>query len=219
MARVRCKPIEIRSKGWGRLRAFHQEASRKFSANPHAGLGRLGLHLDRELKPAEYWCSPVNAIEFASNGAEARFSFLVTDDRIDDKTPVVLTCVGSGDQRNFIVGESLYDFLCLGFHRGLFALEQLSYDVERTLNAFASGRWQPQNEIDWLIGLGVNDNQRPVLEFMRRRLALKPWRNVPRKFARLQRAYLKRLELRTDYLMADVVNDEIKSWSQWFAGR
>jgi hypothetical protein len=218
MREVCTRRIQVRSKVWDRLRAFAAEARRKFPAKQCAGLDRIGLGVYQDLKPAGYWCIPANSLMFATNGAEANFGFLVTDDRIDDQTPVVLTCVGSGDQKNFIVGESLHDFLCLGFHRGYFPLEQLSYNIDRTLEAIASGRWQPQNETDWWIGLGINEGQRPVLELLRQRLALKPWRNVPRKFARLQRDYLKSLELKTDYLTAGIEHGEVECWSKWFAG-
>jgi hypothetical protein len=213
MDRLQRSPIEIRSRVWRRLLSAAREAQRRFVAGPEPGLGSLGLHL--QLQERDGWASPINVVQFATNGAEAEFGFLVSENRIDDNSPIIQTNYGSGEQLNFVVGKSLHDFLCLGYHRGYFGLEQLSYDVKQTLAVFGSSKWAPQTDRDWSIGFGVNENQAAILRFLRRRLQLSPWRNITRKFKSLQAKFLPQLELRADRFTVDLIADEIKGWSRW----
>jgi hypothetical protein len=141
----------------------------------------------------------------------------LVNDRIDDKTPIVVSVPSAVGQHNFIVGNSLFDFLCLGFFRGYFALEQLAHNLDKTLRVFSSGRWKPKTDGDWWVGYGVNEEQRPILELLRKRLRLKAWRNSSRKFSRLQQLHLGHLQLRADRFTAEIVAGEIESWGRWIS--
>jgi hypothetical protein len=208
-------PVEIQSRTWTRLLTVDRAAKKRFSKQVERGLACLGLRIAPAVCLSGYYCSPVNAIQFASNGAEAVFSFMIFAGQVSDATPIVLTCVGPGEQHNFIVGKSLHDFLCLGYHRGFFALEQMGYHLDQTLNRMTSGRWKPKDEFDWYNGFGVNDEQRPVLHYLRQRMRLAPWRNAGRKFAELQRTFLPHLELRSDLFSAGWMDDEFRAWKNW----
>lgn len=206
--------VEMRSRTWTKLLALDRSIRKRFPNRVSPGLEVLGLHITPVPHVDGGYCNPVNAIRFASNGAEADFSLLLLADQVTDESPIVLTCACASEQHNFIVGESLHDFMCLGFHRGFFALEQMGYDSTRTLKLLTSARWKPQSETDWLLGFGVNDQQRPVLEFLRKSMKLRPWRDPQRKFARLQRC-LPLLELRTSLFAKDWEDEEFRAWKQW----
>ncbi len=216
MQRIDRPPLVIRSRTWDRFQSAANEARRRFPARLVQGFDCLGLIMDRKLVNGGYWCTPINSLQFAATGGEGtHFSFLLDGERIDDNTPILATVPNPAEQCNFVVGDSLFDFLCLGCHRGYFGLEQLASDARRTVGAFSSRRWVPETDADWWFGLGVNSDQQPVLDFLRKRLALRPWRNAWSKFCRLQRQHLPRLELRADRYMAESVVDEIKSWNRW----
>lgn len=214
MKRIPKHLVEMRSRWWPKLLAVDQAIRKRFPSKTSPGLDAIGLRMHSVPHVESYFCSPVNALSFAGNGAEAIFSFLILSDQVFDESPIVLTCVGSGVQSNFIVGKSLHDFLCLGYHRGFFALEQMGYDSERTLTRLTSGRWKPESDADWWNGFGVNDEQRPVLDYFRRAMKLRPWKNAAQKFAKLQQ-HLPLLELRTSMFVNDWEKDEFRAWEKW----
>jgi hypothetical protein len=206
--------VELRSRTWTKLLAVDEAIRKRFPNRVSPGLAILGLRITPVPHIESYHSSPVNALSFAHNGAEALFSLLLLADQVTDESPVVLICVGAREQYNFIVGKSLHEFLCLGYHRGFFALEQMGDDSARTLKLLTSARWRPQSESDWLLGFGVNEEQRPVLEYLRKAMKLRPWRDSQRKFSRLQR-HLPLLELRTCLYSKGWENDEFDAWKKW----
>jgi hypothetical protein len=155
-----------------KLRELDAEAARRVpSPDPFSrGLSALGLVLDRELDMSRYdWCTPTNCKTFASTGGNGvHFSLLGHDPKRDAQSPVVITNPGGGDGRSWIVGESLYDFLCLGANRGYFALEQLAYSPELTLRAYTDPLWQPSEGWHESVGFAPGEHQRRVLELLRR---------------------------------------------------
>ncbi len=209
--------FDVRSRTWNRLLACDRAIRQRFDESAEPGLASLGLRIEPELRMSGYYCSPVNAVCFASNGADAVFSFMVFAGQISDSTPIVLTCVGPGGQHNLIVGNSLHDFLCLGYYRGFFPLEQLGYHTDKVLRRMTRGSWKPRLHADY--GFGVSDEHRPVLQYVRKRLRLRPWRDAARKFAKLQRTYLPHLELRMDLFCKGWVDDEFRAWKRWFVKR
>jgi hypothetical protein len=182
---------------WEKLRAVDKVAARRFPAPDFVGrgLGAVGLILHSKPKRWDYWCTLKNVLTFASTGGNGvHFSFVVLEDEVTEQSPVVVTIPMAFDQPNFICGESLFDFLCLGVNRGYFALEQLPA-TERTLEVFSSSTWQPTDDFDWAVGYGVNEHQRKVLDYLANELELVPWKDVKRKFNRLQRQVLPLLEV------------------------
>ena len=129
------------------LREFDTEAARRFPADFDNGLGQMGMLLAPTLENCGYWCTPKNSLTFASTGGEGvHFSFLVQDGKVTESSPVILTVPANAfepDGANFVVAEDLRNCLRFGFHRGYFALEQLAYDRDLTLEAYSSPDWQP----------------------------------------------------------------------------
>ncbi len=185
---------------WTRLRELDKIAAKRFPADFRSGFGSLGLILYSRPENGGYWCTPTNTLAFAgTGGGGVHFSFLVQDGMITEKSPIVVTIPEPSDNPNFVGGESLFDFLCLGYHRGYFALETASSD--RFFEAYSSGKW-PLSEVegrppDWdaAVGYGVDEHQRKLLDFLIAELGLSPWKDLKRKFERLQKLYMPLLEI------------------------
>ena len=116
------------------------------------------------------------------------FSFVVEDGKVTENSPIVVTVPESYDCPNFIAGESLFDFLCLGYQRGYFALGMLA--TEKCLAALSSADWQPKTDSDYAVGYGVDEHQQTLLNFLIEKLGLSPWKDLKRRFRRLQKLYL-----------------------------
>jgi hypothetical protein len=91
----------------------------------------------------------------------------------------------------------------------------MGYDTARAFQRVTSGRWKSKTDADWSTGFGVNEEQRPVLQYLRKRMQLRPWRNPSKKFAKLQRTYLPHLELRTSLFTVGWEVDEFRAWKSW----
>jgi hypothetical protein len=101
-----------------------------------------GLEPVRPLKHYGYFCTPKNSLTFASTGGDGvHFGFL--DRNNLNETPIVMT-VPMSDNYNVIVAEDLEEFFSIGYYVGWFALEQLVYDQEETIEYFS----KPDEETD-----------------------------------------------------------------------
>jgi hypothetical protein len=172
-----------------RFQQLDKEAAQRFLGRLDRGFDRLGLILDKKLDQSRYsFCTPLNCQTFAHTGGEGvHFSFLVQDGMIRETSPVVLT-VPAMSGESFVVGENLFDFLCLGVHRGFFALEQLAYYPELTLEVYINPDWQPSESWHRSVGFVPGDEKRRLLAFLTNELGLRPWPNAAR-FAALQERY------------------------------
>jgi hypothetical protein len=181
-----------------RLRQLDKEAARRFPGRFDPGLGSLGLILDQKLDQSRYsFCTPLNCQTFAHTGGEGvHFSFRLQDGMVRESSPAVVTIPAMGGQ-NFVVGENLFDFLCLGVHRGFFALEQLAYYPELTLEVFTNPDWQSTESWHGSVGFVPGEEDRRLLAFLTSELGLRPWPNAAR-FALLQERYCGSLELPTE---------------------
>jgi hypothetical protein len=185
------------------LRKLDAEVARRFPVPPFysPGLGALGLILDRKPDGSRYdWCTPTNCKTFACTGGNGvHFSLLVRDAKVAGRSPVVMTNPGGGDGRSWIVGEDLYDFLCLGTNRGYFALEQLAYTPELTLRVYTDPAWQPSEDWHSSVGFVPDGRLRHVLELLTRRFDLRPWRG-PERFEEVQARFGGQLKFPPDLL-------------------
>jgi len=136
------------------------------------GLGEVGLRIEDELDGSRYsFCTPLNCRTFASTGGDGvHFSFLIQNDRIDDLSPVAMTQPANCGECT-ILGEHLYDFLCLGMWTGWFVLEYIPQNLESCICAE-----RPSISGD----PGTRDYEREkatraMLDFVIDRLGLKPW--------------------------------------------
>ena len=183
---------------FARLQELSRTAAQQFRFTLH-GFDNIGLNIC-DVKPSTsggYWCSPVNSKCFASTGGEGvHFSFIAeaNDDRFDE-LPVIVTIPGAFEWPNFVVGENLFEFLCLGFYRGFFALEQLANQLEKTLLVYGSPDWKSESHDDDWVGFGSDESTDVVLTYLRESLPLKPWINVPTRFKALQEVYLSKLRI------------------------
>ncbi len=185
---------------WDHLCELDQIATERFPSRVDPGLGVLGLILSSPPRPGGHFCTPQNSLAFAWTGGDGvHFSFLVQDGRITEQSPIVITCPSAIDVHNLIGGESLLDFLCLGYHRGYFALQ--TAPCERFFEAYAADHWPLTEDLDrhpdwdYAEGYFVNEQQRPVLDFLIQELNLSPWCDLQARFQCLQERYLPLLEV------------------------
>ena len=152
------------------------------------GLGSLGLKLDGQPDQSRYdWCTPKNCRTFASTGGNGvHFSLLLLG--AGKPTPAVVTNPGSGMGLSHVVGETLYEFLCLGSLRGFFALEQLQYNRDLTEMVFTDPTWVPSEKWHHSAGFVPDEEDREVLDYLTRRLSLRHWAD-PKRFQELDKKY------------------------------
>jgi hypothetical protein len=125
---------------------------------------------------------------FAGTGGDGvHFNFLVPDGWIRENPPVIVTIPDMGGL-NFVVGDNLHDFLCLGAYRGYFALAELAYNLDLTLEVFTNRDWQSSERSHESVGYTLDEEQKTVLEFLTNELGLRPWSD-PRHFWDLQQRY------------------------------
>jgi len=139
----------------------------------------------------------VNSKCFGGTGGEGvHFSFICEEDDVNfDNLPVIVTIPCAFDRPNFVVGANLYEFLCLGCHRGFFALEQLGHQLDKTLRVYATPSWQAKTHEEAWVGLDVDETTGMVLEFIRHQMGLWQWPRLRTRFSKLQQEFLPRLRL------------------------
>ena len=168
------------------IQSVHQLAAKQF---PHeyldVGLGAIGLFLHNPPKNAGYLSTPLNSITFASIGVDGiHFGSITDSDTMNPECPVVVTIPMAFDQPNYIVGESLYDFLCLGCRHCYFNLSNLHLNLEETLDYYT----KPM--VDF-----YDDRQQGILQLLSDQLSLRPWNDVRSHFHDLQTRFLETLRM------------------------
>lgn len=171
------------------LRRIHDLAAERF---PHeyldVGLGAVGLFLDDPPKNAGYHSTPINSVTFAGTRVDGVHFGSVTDDlQVSPESPIVLTIPMALDAPNYIVGESLYDFLCLGCEHGFTELSNLHLNFDWTMDYY-------RNPVT-----NYYDQRTPeILRLLTNELSLKSWSDVRRHFSDLQTRFASTLRLPAD---------------------
>lgn len=170
------------------LQRVHQLAAEQF---PHdyldVGLGAIGLFLHNHPKNAGYRQTPLNSITFASIGVDGiHFGSITGGDNVAPDCPVAITIPMAFDDPNYIVGESLYDFLCFGCRHGYSNLGNLHLSLEPTLDHYTN----PPNDF-------YDDRVPGILRLLSEQLSLCPWRDVRGHFNDLQSRFLVTLRTAT----------------------
>lgn len=177
------------------LRQVDSELRERFATpDKQLSLMDVGLIFSPELDEGRYaYCTPLNCRVFAHNGGGGtHFSFLLQDNRIDDRSPIVMT-LPSFNGESFVVGENLFDFLRLGVWTGWFVLQQLPSNLDECVQPKCPeiidepGTW----EREW------EEDKRRVLDYVIERLGLKPWTNAVH-FKELQYKYAHLLQFPPD---------------------
>jgi hypothetical protein len=192
--------VKFKSHLWDKLKSVAAAARKKYPLDReawryHAGLGCLGLIFESRPRHGGYWCTPTNSLSFAWNGGGGtHFSFLVKDNVVHDRSPIICTVPEPGDQQNFIVGKNLNQFLSLGYYCGYFGLEQLAFDLDGTLQAFTRSNRKQNLKTDIWAERSADPERAAVLQFLQKQMGLQPWDGGKREFKSLQRSFMSRLE-------------------------
>ena len=170
------------------LQEFDQGLAAQGSAES-LDLGNVGLYLDSELDQSRYaHCTPNNCRTFATTGGDGvHFSLLIVDGSITEASPVVMTTPADTGE-SVVLGDSLFEFLCLGCLRGYFALETLGSGSEQAISPFLNPEWTPTEKWQSRVGLGDSEPKCTILERLRARFQLRPWQSAHR-LVELQESY------------------------------
>jgi hypothetical protein len=168
------------------LQRVHELAAKQFAHEYlDVGLGAIGLFLHNPPKNAGYRQTPLNSITFASIGVDGiHFGSITNGHTVNSGCPVVVTIPMAFDKPNYIVGESLYDFLCLGCKHGYSNLGNLHLNLEATLNHYSS----PPDDF-------YDDRAPGILRLLSDQLSLRPWRDVRGHYNDLQYRFLVTLRM------------------------
>lgn len=169
------KPIVIRHPLLDELRWVDAELRERFPIEGRSdqGLMALGLGLydiDDILNNKNHygWLTPINCRVFARTGGDGvHYSFLLRHHEITEESPIVCSCPDGAT--NYVVGETLHDFLCRGARGGYFALPQFDKETD-----------DPQ--------------ERQMLDYLAVRLSLQIWTD-PQRFRWLMETYDSQLQL------------------------
>lgn len=183
--------ISIDSPLLTRLKKFDKALLRHVpSSYPIGGLYEVGLMLVRPTR-SNHWCTPGNSLTFASTGADGtHFSFIAANGIANDRCPIVMTRPMEGDEPNIVVGESLFDFLCLGCRHGYRGLE--TAPSEGFFALYKSLKQEGEH------AAALDEYQTSVLESLTNEFSLIPWKGPKTKYQRMQREFMKTLELPND---------------------
>ena len=196
--REESEEIEVNHPLLDALRAVAAEANERFKSPWGDGnLIDLGLGVSEELSYSHYdWCSPLNCATFASTGIDGtHFSLLVVDGGIVADSPVIMTTPANMG-KSVVVGENLFDFLCLGSRRG-YVLDRLASSHPTGLEDLIDANWYPGKPASEWLATQPADYPGNMLSFLVDRLNLHPWTDASR-FDELQQRYASQLRLPPD---------------------
>lgn len=153
----------------------------------------IGLNLVDPPRRYETEITPKNSVAFAETGGEdVHFSLVSVKGRVSDASPVVVTVPSTGGthwEGNFLLGESLHEFLSLGCHSGYSDLEQVAYEWDATITNLEEHA-EPEG--------GLESGE--TLRIYREELGLRPWANVRERLVALERQKRFVLQFGRDWL-------------------
>ncbi len=163
----------------------------------------IGLMLIRPLAKKYYGSTPINSFTFAQTGGDGvHFSLVSLENKVSEDSPVVMTIPMNYPEVNLIVGENLFEFLCLGEQLGFFLLEQLVYNEPQTIE------WLLHPKIFVEKEYGINPSgvfppeafreKERLLSILREEFELKPWSNLKSRLDELQSKFMGMLEFHTE---------------------
>lgn len=153
----------------------------KWGKNYYNHIDYCGLEPVRPLAHFGYFCTPKNSLTFASTGGDGvHFGFLDSENL--NESPIVMT-VPMSDSYNVVVAEHLEEFFSIGYHVGWFALEQLVYDQEETIEYFS----KPDEETE--------ENEIRFLELIRNKIQIQHMPLTLERLEELKEKYFDQIEI------------------------
>lgn len=151
-------------------------------ADWEVGLASLGLRLYAQLNEVRYPdVTPINCVTFGGSGGDGAHNGLVAVDGLISVSSCVVMAMPADGGFSFIVGATLFDFLCLGVGCGSFALTDVGardsvVDLAANPSRGDSGICAQQRSYD-------------MLAWLTERLQLRPWADKLR-FQKLQDTFM-----------------------------
>lgn len=183
------------------LFALHDEICRRFPAPKfRSGVNLLGIEFVPPGRFVNYgdWCTPLNTLSFAwTGGGGEHYSFLVAANRIDEKSPIILTAPSSGSL-NLVIAPDFQSFLRAGLTRDFFGLSQFAYGGKEAFEVYGNDKWLPTKPSDYSNAFVPDAVQKDVMEFVAQELKLEPYFFSEAEFYKMQSA-LDSLEMSEEY--------------------
>ncbi|MEM1135418.1 MAG: hypothetical protein AAGI07_06220 [Bacteroidota bacterium] len=109
----------------------------KWGKHSYKFVDYCGLEPVRPMKCLGYFCTPKNSKTFASTGGDGvHFGLVNGQNNKGNLGPIVMT-VPMAEDNNVIVAENLEEFFSLGYYVGWFALEQIVYNLDETIEYYS----------------------------------------------------------------------------------
>lgn len=161
---------------------FAKQIAAEDGSDWEAVLDPIGLLYDGDFP--RYDATPINSEFFATTGGDGTH-FVLLD---APGNPVVMVVPMAFERAHIVVGDNLFEFLCLGCRCGYFGIEQLAYDRTGT--------------IEWIKG-AVESPQNPaaarLLEAFRQRFGLEPISDPDERLKELRREHRSEIIVSDDY--------------------
>jgi len=147
------------------------------------GLGAIGLFLYDPPTKSAYPATPLNSVTFGGIGVDGIHFCSITDEpEVDPMAPVVMCIPMALEIPNFVVGETLHDFLCLGCRHGYSSLGSLHLNPEEVIRYYES---PPERFFD--------ERSESMLQTLSAELSLEPWTDFRGRLEELESKYSKLL--------------------------
>ncbi len=100
--------------------------------NPADLFAECGLRLQRPARRWKYFCTPRNSITIADLGVDGtHFGFLKLKNLSRELQPIVMT-VPANNKHNYVIAQSLEEFIGLGYHVGWLSLDQIAFGPNKS---------------------------------------------------------------------------------------
>ncbi|MGB3300141.1 MAG: hypothetical protein WBA76_17910 [Phormidesmis sp.] len=185
--------------------ALDEVIKERFPQNVCSGLEALGTiftGLDC-LENGGYHATPTNTLSFARTGTDGEhFSFLVFNNRIDSRSPVIFTTpVNYGGIENVVVAKNFDIFVRLWLRYGGFALGEFAYNIERAIQVYTTEQQQPAEKLSTVFDYAPDEQMQKILDFAAKALRMQPYIYTAAEFLALQRRYLPLLQMPDGYYL------------------
>ena len=171
-----------------KLWTIAQTEAEKHNTKSEYVFSDIGLFLLTPPTNSGIYPTPINTSTFAeTRGDSVHYGLLHINGKVTENSPVIMTVPCSCDKPNFVLGENLLEFLCLGCEVGYGMLEQLAYGWEDMVD-YLSRPDHPERE-------DRDEDAQENLDILTNTFYLKPWKQVQGRLEQLDEKYRGLLEL------------------------
>ena len=134
----------------------------RWGKNFYKYIDYCGLVPVRPLQNYGYFCTPKNSLTFATTcGDGVHFGIMKDKNGEINVGPVIMT-VPMFSKNNIVIAGDLDEFFSLGYYVGWFALEQIVYDIDETIDYYSRTDSDPEMEKEEYLFLEIIRKELPI---------------------------------------------------------